>query len=100
MKEKDSTETKKPSDFTDGGFWIPFQWPERSRTLRQYGMIFVVNLATFLQGASIGTSAISLPRMPTNESESKNATTWPADFVVTENDAYWISKCIPLKVFH
>ena len=63
-------------------------------TNRQYRMIFIVNMATFLQGASVVTSAVSLPRMPTNESQNQNDTTWPADFVVTENDAYWISKYI------
>ena len=55
----------------------------------------MVNMATFLQGASVVTSAVSLPRMPAaNESQSQNDTTWPADFVVTESDAYWISKYI------
>ena len=63
-------------------------------THRQYRMIFIVNLATFLQGASVVTSAVSLPRMPTNASQSHNETTWPADFVVTESEAYWISKLV------
>ena len=59
---------------------------------RQYGVIFIVSLASFLQGASVGTSAISIPRMPTtsNESTIDNAS-WPYDFVVTDQDAFWIS---------
>ena len=79
---------KSPTGFWDdlptGGKW--------DSNLHQYKMIFIVNMATFLQGASVGTSAISLPRMPTSESELPIDTTWPADFVVTESDAYWISK--------
>ena len=57
---------------------------------RQYGVILIVNLATFLQGASVATSAISIPRMPTNKSTIDNAS-WPYDFVVTDQDAFWIS---------
>ena len=57
---------------------------------RQYGVIIIVNLATFLQGASVATSAISVPRMPTNESMIDD-TSWPFDFVVTDQDAFWIS---------
>ena len=64
------------------GFW--------TSNRRQYGVIMIVNLVTFLQGASVGTSAISIPRMPTNESTLDN-TSWPFDFVVTHEDAYWIS---------
>ena len=65
------------------GFW--------TSNRRQYGVIMIVNLVTFLQGASVGTSAISIPRMPTNES-SLDDTIWPLDFVVTDEDAFWISK--------
>ena len=77
-----------PKDEATGkhrGFWD-------YSTHRQYRMILIVNMATFLQGASVVTSAVSLPRMPTNGSQSQNDTSWPADFVVTENDTYWISK--------
>ena len=60
---------------------------------RQHALIFILNLVTFLQGASVGTSSISLPRMPQSEAEriSQNDTTWPIDFVVTEGDKFWIS---------
>ena len=58
---------------------------------RQYGVILIVNLATFLQGASVATSAISIPRMPTNESTIDIDASWPYDFVVTDQDAFWIS---------
>ena len=64
------------------GFW--------TSNRRQYGVIMIVNLATFLQGASVGTSAISIPRMPTNES-ALDDTLWPFDFVITDKDAFWIS---------
>ena len=59
---------------------------------RQHILIFILNLVTFLQGASVGTSSISLPRMPQNETEriSRNDTTWPIDFVATEGDKFWI----------
>ena len=57
---------------------------------RQYGVILIVTMANFLQGASIGTSAISVPRMPTNESILDD-TSWPFNFVVTNDDALWIS---------
>ena len=100
MQKEESTETSSGSDVppkkSPTGFWddlpIGGKWDSN---LHQYKMIIIVNLTTFLQGASVGTSAISLPRMPTNVSERErpNDTTWPADFVVTESDAYWISKC-------
>ena len=57
---------------------------------RQYGVIMIVNLAAFLQGASTRTSAISIPRMPTNESTIDDAS-WPFDFAISDQDAYWIS---------
>ena len=96
MQKKDSTTAPvgdPPPKKSPTGFWddlpIGGKWDSN---LHQYKMIFIVNMATFLQGASVGTSAISLPRMPTSASEDPIDTTWPADFVVTESDAYWISK--------
>ena len=101
MQKKDSKDisgSDLPPRKSPTGFWddlpIGGKWDSN---LHQYKMIFIVNMATFLQGASVGTSAISLPRMPSNASEPTNDVTWPADFVVTENDAYWISKCIGLQ---
>ena len=59
---------------------------------RQYGVILIVTMANFLQGASIGTSAISVPRMQANESTlDYDDTSWPFNFVVTNQDALWIS---------
>ena len=103
MQKEESTETSSGSDVppkkSPTGFWddlpIGGKWDSN---LHQYKMIIIVNLTTFLQGASVGTSAISLPRMPTNASELPNDTAWPADFVVTESDAYWISKYIKMYV--
>ena len=67
---------------SSSGFW--------TSNRRQYGVIVIVNLVTFLQGASVGTSAISIPRMPTNGSLLDD-TSWPYDFVITNKDAFWIS---------
>ena len=67
---------------SSSGFW--------TSNRRQYGMILIANLVTFLQGASVGTSAISIPRMPPNGSNLDD-TLWPYDFDITYKDAFWIS---------
>lgn len=60
---------------------------------RQYGVILIVNMATFLFGASQPTASISLPRLPINDSYLSNDTAWPRDFSVTSDEGEWISKC-------
>ena len=67
--------------------------PRTSSRYRQYSIIFILNLVPFLQGASVGMGAISIPRMPRNETEriTRNDTTWPMDFVVTKEDEFWIN---------
>ena len=61
---------------------------------RQYGVIAIVNMVTFLFGASQPTASISLPRLPLhNDSNVANGTTWPRDFAVTSEEGEWISKC-------
>jgi hypothetical protein len=72
-------------DSTTYGFWTI----ER----RQYVVIAAVNLVTFLQGASLPTTSVSLPRMANETEEITNeTTTWPADFVITDSDGQYISK--------
>ena len=66
------------------GFW--------TSTRRQYVIIAVVNLVTFLQGASLSTASITVPRLSADESVALNDTTWPRDFVVTEEEGDWICK--------
>jgi hypothetical protein len=85
--QKQSQKPDRSSQFgNSSGFWTSDR--------RQYVVIAAVNLVTFLQGASLPTTAISLPRMPgANETnEIANGTSWPADFVVTESDRQNISK--------
>ena len=98
MEKKDPNDdsgSELPQKKSPTGFWddlpIGGKWDSN---IHQYKMIFIVNMATFLQGASVVTSSISLPRMPSNFSEDSNDTTWPRDFVVSESDAFWISKWI------
>ena len=55
-------------------------------------MIAIINMVTFLCGASQGTASISVPRLMTNESRGSNNTSWPRDFEVTEDEEEWISK--------
>ncbi len=68
-------------------FWTPVR--------RQYAIIAVVNVVSFLQGASLPSSAIALPRLPRNESEldagNANAS-WPRDFVVSSNERNQIGR--------
>ena len=80
IQNKENQPLLPPGD--SSGFW--------TSNRRQYGVIMIVNMATFLQGASVGTSAISIPRMPTNES-TLDDTSWPFDFIVKDEDAFWIS---------
>ena len=58
---------------------------------RQYVVIAIVNLATFLQGASLPTSSISVPRL-INNTAWLNDTTWPVDFSLTESEGDWIGQ--------
>ena len=68
---------------------------------RQYGVIAIVNMVTFLFGASQPTASISLPRLPLlNDSNVANGTTWPRDFAVTSEEGEWISKCRRLIYTH
>ena len=66
------------------GYW--------TATKRQYLVIAILNMVTFLCGASQGTASISVPRLMANESRGSNDTTWPRDFEVTEEDEGWISE--------
>ena len=66
------------------GFW--------TSNRRQYVIIAVVNLVTFLQGASLSTASITVPRLSAGENVALNDTTWPKDFVVTEEEGDWICK--------
>ena len=59
---------------------------------RQYVVIAIVNLATFLQGASLPTSSISVPRLL--NATGLNDTTWPVDFSLTESEGDWIGNHI------
>ena len=68
----------------DDGFW--------TATRRQYLVIAIINMVTFLCGASQGTASISVPRLMANESRGSNNTSWPRDFEVTEDEEEWISK--------
>ena len=53
-------------------------------------IISVVNLVTFLQGASLSTASITVPRLSAQENLALNDTTWPKDFIVTEEEGDWI----------
>ena len=55
-------------------------------------MIVIVNLATFLQGASLPTSSISVPRLLEGSTQSLNDTTWPRDFNLSMSEGDWIGK--------
>ena len=70
--------------FQPSGFWTSVR--------RQYVIIAVVNLVTFLQGASLSTASITVPRLSADENLTLNDTTWPKDFVVTEEEGDWICK--------
>ena len=72
--------------FPHSGFW--------TSTRRQYVIMAVVNLVTFLQGASLSTASITVPRLSADENFALNDTTWPKDFVVTEEEGDWICKRI------
>ena len=71
-------------EFQSDGFW--------TATKRQYLVIAILNMVTFLCGASQGTASISVPRLMSNESRGSNDTSWPRDFEVTEEDEGWISE--------
>ena len=59
---------------------------------RQYLVIAIINMVTFLCGASQGTASISVPHLVTaNVSRGSNDTTWPKDFEVTDDEEEWIS---------
>ena len=72
--------------FQGSGFWTSIR--------RQYVIMAVVNLVTFLQGASLSTASITVPRLSADENFALNDTTWPKDFVVTEEEGDWICKRI------
>ena len=72
------------NSFQHSGFW--------TSNRRQYVIIAVVNLVTFLQGASLSTASITVPRLSADENLTLNDTTWPKDFVVTEEEGDWICK--------
>ena len=72
------------NSFQHSGFW--------TSNRRQYVIIAVVNLVTFLQGASLSTASITVPRLSADENPTLNDTTWPKDFVVTEEEGDWICK--------
>ena len=80
-KEKDLEKSKPDLGSTD--FWTAAR--------RQYVVIAIVNLATFLQGASLPTSSISVPRL-INNTAWLNDTTWPVDFSLTESEGDWIGQ--------
>ena len=61
-------------------------------TKRQYLVITIINMVTFLCGASQGTASISVPRLMENNSTRSNDTQWPKDFDVTDAEEEWISK--------
>ena len=71
-------------EYSSDGFW--------TATKRQYLVIAILNMVTFLCGASQGTASISVPRLMQNESRGSNDTSWPRDFEVTEEDEGWISE--------
>ena len=71
-------------EYSSDGFW--------TATKRQYLVIAILNMVTFLCGASQGTASISVPRLMSNESRGSNDTSWPRDFEVTEEDEGWISE--------
>ena len=70
------------------GFWTAAK--------RQYLVIALVNMVTFLFGASQPTASISVPRLMTNGNSSRgfNDTTWgwAKDFPLTLDDGEWISE--------
>ena len=76
---------KCPSDDCQSdGFWTADK--------RQYLVIAIINMVTFLCGASQGTASISVPHLVTaNDSRGSNDTTWPRDFEVTDDEEEWIS---------
>ena len=55
-------------------------------------VIVIVNLATFLQGASLPTSSISVPRLLEATFESVNGTSWPRDFTLSSSEGDWIAR--------
>ena len=60
---------------------------------RQCLVIALINMVTFLFGASQGTASISVSRLIRSyESSGANDTTWPKDFEVTDDEEEWISK--------
>ena len=83
QKKKEKDLEKSDPDSGPGDFWTAAR--------RQYVVIVIVNLAAFLQGASLPTSSISVPRLL--ESKGANDTTWPVDFSVTKSEGDWICKC-------
>ena len=71
-------------DGQSDGFWTAAR--------RQYLVIAIINMVTFLCGASQGTASISVPHLMANHSRGSNETSWPKDFEVTDDEEQWISK--------
>ena len=69
---------------TADGFWTAAK--------RQYLVIAIVNMVTFLFGASQPTASISVPRLMTNNSTNDTTWGWAKDFPVTLDDGEWISE--------
>ena len=61
---------------------------------RQHVITFTLNLAAFLQGASLPTAAISVPRLHGMHgmNETIDTTTWSEDLVLTNTQGDWIGR--------